>query len=185
MDSLTKGERMGNSNGSSSNSLVGTVLLFVVAIAMIGGGFYLYQDQQDVTDGTVEVEGTVLSTDIGEATREDENSPSNKRREVYYPQIEYQFTFEGQQYTSSNICPGAANTCDATERKDDISEVESFLADYPTGEQVPVYVPPDEPSEAYLEVGESGSSTGPLALMAFGGVMLVFGLIDVSSKLNN
>lgn len=57
--------------------------------------------------------------------------------------IRYRYTYEGSSYSSENVYPGLDSGWDE-------AWSESVLEDFPTGEEVTVYVRPDDPETSFL-----------------------------------
>lgn len=140
-------------------SLVAAIL---IALAFSAGGWYLYQSEQQVTENAVEVEGVVTTSEV-------HNDEPASLKGDYRPSITYEYTYEGETYTSNNICPGSGSACYPT--GEDRSDVQEFVDQYPEGETVTIHVPEDDPEKAYL-VDES-SSWLYLGLVALGPVVTV------------
>lgn len=152
----------------------GVVLLF--GVAMVAGGWHFHQDTQQAVENAVETEGTVVSSVVARDEVEDDDGPDVE----YYPEIEYRYVYEGETYTSTSICPGTAEGCEASNYKEDRGRVEAFVSRYPEGATVTVYVLPDEPSRSFLVETESGSMAyfimmGIGAIAGLGGLVTVLG----------
>jgi hypothetical protein len=158
----------------SSSGLAGGLLFLVVGAAIVGGGLYLYQDAKQATASATEVEGTVVSSTIGEKTVQDESGGRSHR--TYYAEIRYRYTYEGATYRSTNLCPGRGSACEAAQNDPDRGEIEEIVARYPEGETTTVHVPPEDPSNAYLVDASSASTNDYLILVGFGGLVGVAGL---------
>lgn len=154
------------------------VLVILLGVAIAGGGWYLYQDAQQATQNAVEVEGTVVSTGIDEKRVDDDDGGGSDI--VYSPVVQYRYTYEGEQYSSSNLCPGMGSGCDAAQNRDQRSDVKEFLSDYPEGESVTIHVLPEEPSRAFL-VNTGSASKSYLFIVGFGGLFGLFGLVALAS----
>lgn len=111
------------------------VLILVAGVAIAAWGGWAIYDERQTIDSAVEVEAVVLDSHVNEVKSEDE----------YYPQITYEYTYEGQRYTSDNVyaSPDSTSIEEASAR--------SLVEDYPEGETVTDHVDSENPSEAYLE----------------------------------
>jgi hypothetical protein len=156
------------------SDLVGILLMLVVGVAMAGGGVYLHQDAKQATENAVEVDATVDSSTV-ESKLQD--SDSGQRHRVYYVEIAYRYTYQGETYTSRNLCPGAGSSCDAAQNKDQRSDARELAEEYPEGETVTAYVQPSEPASAYLVDASSSSTTEYLLLVGIGGVIALGGVV--------
>lgn len=143
---------------------IAPVLLGVLVVA---AGGYLYVSEQDATEGAEEVEAVVVSAEVVNDVPQ-----GDVEEDDFHPRIEYRYTYDGESYTSRNICPGAGSACAPS--GPDRGEVEDFVDRYPDGEAVTVYVPPSDPEGAYLV--EGGSSMLYLGLLGVGLVVIVLGV---------
>lgn len=102
--------------------------------------------------GLSETQGTVLSGDFGagqSAYRMQSGGYSAKTS--YFPNITYQYTINGQQYTNNTYAqrPSLINNKAIIQR---------ILNNYPVGSTVTVYYNPNNPQEAYLQKGYGGAT---------------------------
>lgn len=166
----------------ASGLVVGLVVLLVGGAVAAGGG-YLYQDAKQATATAVEVDGTVVSSEVVHTTVD--GGKAGGSQDAYYPRIQYRYTYEGETFSSTNLCPGAGSGCGPAQNKADRSEVEDFLAQYPEGGTATVHVPPDDPSGAYLVSASSKSTSEYLILVGFGGLIGLLGLAIFVSNLRD
>lgn len=154
------------------------VVLLLIGTALVAGGWTFHQDAQQATENAIEMDGTVVSSVVTEVEVEDEDGSHIE----YAPEIEYRYTYEGTTYTSTSICPGTVEACEASNARDRES-VEEFLSQYPEGETVTVYVLPDDPSRAFLVKTDSGSIAHYM-LIGFGAITVLggFGAVAVGLK---
>jgi len=150
----------------------GVVILLVIgAVAFVIGFHPVYQHNVAVQENQA-VDATVISTDI-DVDRDDDDTD-------YRPVVRYEYTVDGQTYTSENVYPGQF-----TRWHDSRSKAESVIGDYQAGsgttaggEQVTAFYNPDNPGDAYLRNDDGWPGgwwiiTG-YALLAFvGGIYLV------------
>lgn len=162
---------MADVTGGLSLVVKGLVVL-LVGVGIAAGGGYLYQDARQATESAVEVEATVVSSEVVHTTVDGGGSAGSD--DAYYPDVQYRYTYGGETYTSRNLCPGEGVGCDAAQNKQDRSEVEAFVSEYPEGETATVHVPPDEPANAYLVEGSSPNVY--LILAGFGGIVGLMGV---------
>lgn len=157
--------------------LAQAVVILLIGTALVGGGWSFHQDAQQATENAIEVDGRVVSSVVTEVRVEDEDGSHIE----YAPEIEYRYTYEGTTYTSTSICPGTAEGCEASNAKSR-EDVEEFLSRYPEGETVTVYVLPDEPARAFLVETDSGSIAYYI-LMGIGAIAVLGGLGAVAGSL--
>ncbi len=148
------------------------VPLVLGALFATAGGF-LYVSEQQTTGTVVAVDAVVVSSEVVNDRPQEGVGP---RSDDYRASVEYRYTYDGETYTSTNLCPGAGSACAPS--GPDRGPVEEFVAQYPEGESVTVSVPRDAPSEAYLADGGS-SSLLYLGLSGFGLVVVLLGLRNV------
>lgn len=147
------------------------VPLVLGVLAVTAGGFLFYSEQQ-ATANAEAVDATVVSAEV--VNYEDANGqPRDDQDYDFRADIEYRYSYDGETYTSTNLCPGAGSGCAPSGA--DRSDAEEFVERYPEGETVTAYVPPGSPADAYLVEGAS-SSTLYLAFAGVGVVVFVLGL---------
>lgn len=164
---------------SGSSSLAGAFVFLLVGVAVTGGGWYLYEDARYATENAVEVDATVVSSEVTEEREDDDDDGDYDT--VYSPRVQYRYTYEGETYTNGDICPGAGSGCGAAQDRETRQRAQEFLADYEEGETVTVYVLPNEPSRSYLVDRDSPSNTY-FIMMGIGGLFAVLGLYAVVSN---
>jgi len=164
------------------SDLFGVLLMLAVGIAAVAGGVYLYQDAKQATENAVEVDATVESSTVESKLQDGD---SGQRHRVYYVEIAYRYSYDGETYTSRNLCPGLGSSCDAAQNKDERSEAQELADQYPEGETVTAYVPPSEPSNAYLVDASSSSTTAYLILVGIGGLIALGGLVGTGNTLRS
>jgi hypothetical protein len=81
--------------------------------------------------------------------------------EMYEPQIEYQYEYKGQAYTSSQIGFGSGSSNNIK------SSAQYFIDRYCLGWDVTVYINPEKPSKSMLEPGIRWNHIGFLAIAVF------------------
>jgi hypothetical protein len=133
-------------------------LLVLIGLGTVGYGAYSYNAQTSALDSAVEVDATMTSTSV------EENS--QRRGVSYSPQATFTYTYEGEEYTSSNVYPGTLPREFDTE-----DTAEAALEGYEEDATVTAYVPPESPGSAYLK--QEGSNK-PLLVVGFG-ILFVLG----------
>lgn len=134
------------------------VIGLAIGLACIAGGGFLTYDALEATVSAEEVEATVLESDVGRV---------DATEREYRAHVTYEYSYEGETYTSENIYAGTGDS----DRFSTRGTAESFVQQYPEGETVTAYVDPDEPSRAYLETGIRFTSLVGYALLALVGVV--------------
>lgn len=133
------------------------LLALVVGFGAMGYGAYGYVEQSSALDSAVEVDATVSDTAIEQR--------SGRRDTDYSPVVTFEYTYEGETYTSSNVYPGPLG------REFDAREAaREKLDEYEPGDTVTAYVPADSPGNAFLERERSNQ---PFFLIGFGALFVV------------
>jgi len=112
-----------------------------------------------------QTEGVVLNAEIGSGqSRYRSESGSYYYRTSYFPNITYQYTVNGQQYTNNAYAqrPSMIN------RK---FLIQRILNKYPVGETVTVHYKPDDPQQSYLQTGYGNTVT--LMVLAFIAIIII------------
>ena len=142
------------------------VIVLVLGLATIGYGAYSYNAQTSALGSAVEVDATVTSTSVGEKAQ--------RHGVSYTPQATFTYTYEGEEYNSSNVYPGSLPRGFDTEEA-----AESALDGYEEGETVTAYVPPESPGNAFLK---HESSNKPFVVV---GVGVLFILASIYSAVRS
>jgi hypothetical protein len=150
--------------------LFAAIAMILAGAAFGGFGWYAYQNEQADIENAVEVEGVVQGTSIDEdVDRRDRDDDGIRERETsYQPIVRYDYTYEGQSYSSDSVYPGPEETFDNRGGATDVTD------DYSTGETVTVYVNSDDPSRAFLI--EKSSTLLYYGLMGLGGLLAILGV---------
>lgn len=144
-----------NFNGPSGTIQVAIALL--LGFGTIGYGAYSYTAQSSELSSAEEVDATIVSTSIEEHT--------GRRGADYSPQATFNYTYNGQAYTSSKVYPGKLPREFGSEE-----DARAQIARYEPGDTVWAYVPPDSPGNAFLK---HESSNKPFMVIGFGVVVLL------------
>lgn len=142
-----------------TSGIVRFVLAIIVGSAVAIYGAHMYTSQSTGLQSADPVEATVVSTSIEE---------TGGQGVGFSPQATFNFTYQGESYTSTNLYPGGISREFGSE-----SEARSVLDGYEQGDRVTAYVPPGSPGEAYLE---RSSSNKPFLVIGVGLVILAGGL---------
>lgn len=123
-----------------------SLISITLGVMLLGAaGYMAYSQQQSLSSG-VQIEATVESTDIT-------YSSDNGGR--YTPHVTYSYTYNGTQYTSENIRPGAGTKTSNTR-----TAAEDRIDQYNIGETTTAYVVRGSPSKSYLK-----KKSNPLPVM--------------------
>ncbi|MCG9745225.1 DUF3592 domain-containing protein [Shewanella sp. Isolate8] len=141
-------------------SLVITALILFGAALSIRGGLNSYQSL--LSYGWQETQAKVLTNHIGRF------HPSGARHgtDFYLAQISYSYRWQGVKYHGQLLYPDYSG--DRTEE-----DAEARLVPYGVGQQVPVYVDPDDPRQSQLIRGVQLQQLGDILL---GLAIILFGL---------
>ncbi len=137
--------------------------LFALIGAGLLAGYYWGRKKAQASLSWPHTQGKVLESYVRQDTRED--FEDNTTTVVYFPEVRYGYTVNGEEYVGRQISfggvPGGTRP----------SLAQKVVDRYPEGAEVTVYYNPDKPSEAVLEHGAPSS-----ALLVIGGILLALGL---------
>ncbi|MFA9516622.1 DUF3592 domain-containing protein [Halopenitus sp. H-Gu1] len=151
-----------NFNGPSGPLQI--TLALIVGLGAVGYGGYSYSAQSAALDSTETVDATIVSTSI-------ERIDERRGTDDYSPQATFNYTFNGEPYTSSNMYPGDVSHEFGTKEK-----ASAQLEGYETGATVTAYVPTDSPDNAFLK---HESSNKPLYILGLGGIVVLSTLASI------
>lgn len=156
-------------NSSSPSGPLVAIVLLVAGLGMVGYGAHTYMSQSAALDSTETVNATVTSTSV------DEMHSSGRRGGIdYRPQVTFNYTYDGERYSSSNLYPSGVTQDSGTR-----GSAESELEGYEPGTNVTAHVPTDSPDSAFLK---DQRSTKPLFMMGFGAL---FALLMTATIVRN
>lgn len=144
-----------NFDGPSGTLQIAIALL--TGLGTMGYGAYSYTVQSSELDSAESVDATIVSTEI--------ETISARHGTDYSPEATFEYTYEGDTYTSSNVYPGNLPR-EFTSRND----ARFQLKGYEPGETVTAYIPPDTPENAYLK---HRSSNKPFIAIGLGALFLL------------
>lgn len=150
-----------NFNGPSGTLQIALALL--VGLGAMGYGAYSYTAQSSALDSAETVEATIVSTSI--------ETVSQRRGTEYSPQATFNYTYEGETYTSSNVYPGKLAREFGSEE-----DARAQLEGYEPGDTVTAYVPSDDPGNAFLK---HESSNKPFLVIGLGGVIVLGTVVSI------
>jgi len=136
----------------------------ILGLGTIGYGAYSYSAQTAALDSTETVDATVVSTSI-------ERLDERRGTDDYSPQATFNYTYEGEQYTSSNVFPGKLPREFGTKDK-----ARAQLEGYESGNTVRAYVPQNNPGNAFLE---HESSNKPLLVTGLGAIVVLGTVVSI------
>jgi len=145
-------------NGPSGTFQV--LLAIVIGLGAMGYGGYSYTSQTTALDSAVTVEATIVSTSV--------ETVSQRRGTEYRPKATFNYTYNGTDYTSSNVYPGPLPREFGSE-----DAARAQLDGFEPGTTVSAHVPPESPQNAFLKVERSNK---PFLLIGIG-ALLVFGTV--------
>ncbi|MFC3477438.1 DUF3592 domain-containing protein [Halobacterium litoreum] len=125
-------------------------LTLLVGVATVGYGAYSYDAQTAALDSTVEVDATLTDVSVEEHAG---------KGDTYSPKATYEYTYEGETYTSANVYPGKLP------REFGSREKARSQIDGGPGDTITAHVPTDDPGNAFLK---HKTSDKPLLVVGFG-----------------
>jgi len=159
-----RGTGEGGHEAKSSLPLIAiTAALLVVGCALSYVLFWEELSSQMETDDWMEVQGAIISSGIGSDYSCDEGTSDEGGgcSTTYQPFAEYRYDVDGESYEGSRITYTWANTHIGFR-----SLAESVIDDFQEGDEITVYVDPDDHSESVLIQGlELKSMSFPLAVI--------------------
>lgn len=160
-------------SGRMDAKVIGLGVVLAVAglgLLLVSGGS-IYEAYQ-ATSSAEDVDAVVIESEV-----ESKTDPDDSGNRTYFPNVTYEYEYDGERYTSHNYNPGSL------ERGMSSSDARSVARQYRSDDTVTAHVPPDNPSEAYLRgsvitvIKESIGSVGTAI------VLLILGIATVVSQL--
>jgi len=139
-------------------------LALIVGFGAMGYGAYSYSSQSAALDSTETVDATIVSTSI-------ERLNERRGTDDYSPQATFNYTYEGETYTSSHMYPGGV-----THEFETKEDARAKLGGYEPGASVTAYVPTDSPGNAFLK---HESSNKPLYIIGLGAVFVLGTIVSI------
>lgn len=155
---------MADNSGLSVNgpdSLGGALLYIVIGLAIVGYGGFDYVQQTEAVRDSVEVDATITELSI-----ETDSGTSSSPGTNYEPTVEFEYTYNGTDYTGNKIYPA-----NIEQNYDTQSGAESAIEGYEQGEETTAYVSPDQPDDAFLK---NKTSNAPIIALVLGGLFTLF-----------
>lgn len=142
-------------------AVISSLVAILIGLGLVVLGFNTYTNQNQALENPVNVSATVVDTGITE--------DSSRRGGIdYQPEIEYEYTFEGQTYTSDSMHPGGQ----LPDEHNIESEAREVIDRYSQGSEITVFVPPENPGDAFIEAEKTSD---PLFFMGIGVLFMVLG----------
>lgn len=145
---------------NSTMALIFASAFVLIGVVMAGYGFIQYQGQAEYIDNPDNISATVSDNNI-------RTDSSRRGGTDYQAEITFEYSYEGNEYSSGFIHP-----LDDDKEFDTESKAEEFLENYAEGERVEAYVNSKSPEEAFLIASRSDQ---PLLLMIIGVMMVLAG----------
>jgi hypothetical protein len=101
------------------------------------------------------VQAEVLHSELRSQTETD----SGARTTTYFPDIEYEYTVDGETYTSDSVYPGRLGGTS------DRSANQSIVDDHSAGDRIEAYYHPEDPARSFL-VDKSSTKQAVLGILA-------------------
>lgn len=141
--------------------LISNFAIILVGIGLIFLGYSTYTSQNQALENPVNVSATVTDTGIEEH--------SSRRGGIdYQPKISFEYSYDGQEYTSTNMYPGGQEP----EEHNVESEAREVVDEYSQGSEMSVYVLPESPGEAFIRAKKT---INPFIAMGAGILFILVG----------
>ena len=131
---------------------LGGVSLISIVFSLIGlfliVNYFRHRSKHQASEGWAQVEGKVVKSSIREDVSRDSDSD---HQTTYYPEVEYVYSFMGQEYRGSNIVFGP-------KQGGGRSGAQKTVNKYPLDGKVTVYYDPNKPEDSVLERSLSKTS---------------------------
>ena len=162
---------------ASKKSIVGSLLVFLICLGFFTTGGYLLWSQQQAVAGSTEIPGTIESASVDERTtqRDVDDDGMLEEETEYYADVTYTYTYQGQQYESSNVFPGAGDPSISQ------GEANEIVNRHSAGTETTIYVDTDAPANAYLV--QEQNLAFPIGFTLFGGVLAFLSGFTLISRL--
>ncbi len=130
-------------------TIAGTVVTAGLGAIFGWNGWKARQSQRGALSEATEVTAVITTAEVSSSRDHDESIGEAGVDYDYVPKLTFEYTFEGEEYESSNKYPPVDNVNrGGYEGK---RGAEKWLDGYESGQQVTAYVNPEEPGEAFLE----------------------------------
>ncbi|ERH08942.1 MAG: hypothetical protein J07HX64_00694 [halophilic archaeon J07HX64] len=148
-----------------AQSILFIVVVLFFGIIMLGYGAYSHTSQSAALDQTETVNATISSTSVEYFAG---------RGGEYSPRASFNYTYEGETYTSSTVYPGGV-----TPRFSSEDNARAELEGYDPGAIVTAYLPTDSPDDAFLK---TETTDRPLYFLGAGALLSVVSLVLIARE---
>lgn len=148
------GPRIDLGDEDRKQKVFGSALAILVGLGLVFLGFSTLQSQSQDLENPANVSATVVETGI-------EQSSSRRGGIDYQPEVLFEYSYEGENYTSTNMYPGGQKA----EHYNLEENAREITQEYSQGSQITVSVPPNNPGEAFIRARETSD---PLFFIAVG-----------------
>jgi hypothetical protein len=155
------GPRIEFGNEGGKGALISNVVIILVGIGLVFFGYNGYTSQNQALENPVNTSATVTETRI-------DRQSSRRGGPDYQPEITFEYSYEGQDYTSSNMYPGGQEPKDYNLE----SNAREVVDEYGQGSGITVNVPPENPGEAFISAKKTNN---PLIGMGAGVLFILLG----------
>jgi hypothetical protein len=161
---------------TSIDALLGSVVWTGIGAVVAWNGWRSYAGRRSRVADATEVPAEI--TEIGVATErraidaDDGEGGAGATRTEYAPRVSFEYTFDGERHTASNVEPPSAGA-EQTHRYPTESGARDHL-DHEAGDTVTAHVDPARPGEGFLE--PAAGTTRDLVLAVGGVAMVVLGI---------
>jgi hypothetical protein len=155
------GPRLELGSEDGKGSLISNIAIILVGIGLIFLGYNTYTGQNQALENPVNVSATVTETGI-------DRQSGGRGAPEYQPKITFEYSYEGQDYTSSNMYPGGQKPEDYNVE----SNAKQVVDEYSQGFEITVNVPPENPGEAFIKAKKTNN---PLIGMGAGVLFILLG----------
>lgn len=151
--------------------MINILIVSAILSTIVIWGFYKnFRMKRDQTVGLI-TKSQINESSTSHAYRETKQGPANVF--FYEVDVEYEYSVDGQKYTSSRILPFGDQFFDARHK------AEELIVPYPVNKQVSVYYNPDKPGDSCLSETEQINKPTVMIFLWFVFVIIfsVFGCI--------
>ena len=140
------GPRIEFGDEDGKGGLISNIVIILVGVGLLFFGYSGYTGQNQALENPVNVSATVTETGIDE--------DSSRRGGIdYQPEITFEYSFEGQEYESSNMYPGGQPPKDYNVE----SNAREVVDRYSQGSKITVNLPPENPGEAFIKAKKTNN----------------------------
>jgi hypothetical protein len=155
------GPRIEFGGEGGKGALISNVVIILVGIGLVFFGYNGYTSQNQALKNPVNVSATVTETGI-------DRQSSSRGGLDYQSEITFEYSYEGQDYTSSNMYPGGQKPKDYNVE----SNAREVVDKYSQGSEITVNVPTENPGEAFIKAKKTNN---PLIGIGFGMLFILLG----------